>query len=64
MGEHVSVGCPDCGTDLETAEISIIGTVAAKFDPQGKDKIDVLVTCGECGTRYNFFVAVADMVQL
>lgn len=56
-------GCPVCGASLfDHGGADIVGEVAAADDTEGKERLDVIVTCSNCESALNVFVAVRDLV--
>lgn len=57
--------CPSCGADLVFhGEAEIIGSVDAANDPRGESRLDMMITCANCDTDFNVFVAVSELVLI
>lgn len=56
-----SVPCRRCGVDLHHhGEVTAVDLVCAADDPVGKDRVDLILECDCCGTKFNAFVPDED----
>lgn len=54
------MNCQTCDIDLTNETVKIEANLAAHDD----NVIDIIVTCENCGTKYNAFVEMADLVKI
>jgi len=56
-----TIPCPRCGRDLfYTGALDHVGWVLASHDPDGKVRLDLVLSCDTCAVQLNAFVAFED----
>lgn len=55
--------CPTCGEDLGDADPMLGPGVPAQQDPEGKARIELILTCYSCEAEFFAFVAVSDFQE-
>lgn len=52
------MACPKCNAEISRTDISV--------EPAAHDEnlLDIIVTCPECGAKFNEFVDLREMVEL
>lgn len=56
--------CPTCGHDLADADAALGPGVAAARDPEGKARVELLLTCYQCESEFCAFVAVGELTDV
>ena len=56
--------CPNCGENLNDADALLGQGVAASNDPEGKARIELLLTCYSCESEFFVFIAVSDLTEV
>lgn len=54
---NITKGCVNCGAADHTVTVE-------DCECDGKTKLDIVLTCDECGHRLNGFMALDDMMKL
>lgn len=63
--DEYSIPCPVCGESLVAfGEIAIHGGVLAARDPEGKDRLDIFLKCGDCEQEFTTYIAVDSLIPV
>lgn len=61
----VSIPCSKCGAELEQhGDLTHVGWVNEGADPEGEARLDLILECEACSTRFNAFVSLADFMEI
>lgn len=54
--------CKKCGEKFYDPDVRINNIIPAERDREGKDRLDIVLTCPECEAEYCCFVPIADLM--
>lgn len=56
--------CPNCGEDLRDADLELGHGVTAAGDPEGKARLELVVSCWHCESVFWALVPVCELQEV
>ena len=56
--------CPNCGEDLRNADVELGHGVTAESDPEGKARLEFVVSCWHCESVFCTFVPARELQEM